>query len=143
MPSEDTLERVLRRIEPTEIEGSMRSCAKELLSDLSGKHICIDGKEHRGTIPEGSKHGLVRTVSVWLAKDKLIFGQTQIESKTNEKTAIPTLIETQDLKESIVTIDAIACSQNITGKIIDKKADYLIVLKKTREPSLSRSMIGW
>ena len=132
IPSEDTLDRVMRHLEPTEIETSMRSCAGEILNNLSKKHICLDGKEHRGTIPEGSKHALIRTVSAWLVEEKLSFGQSQIESKTNEKTAIPTLLDILDIKDSIITIDAIGCQANIVEEIVDKKADYLIALKKNQ-----------
>lgn len=132
IPSEDTLDRVMRHLKPTEIENCMRSCTHDILKTLSKKHLCIDGKEHRGTIPEGSKHALIRTVSVWLVEEKLSFGQSQIATKTNEKTAIPLLLDTLDLKGSIITIDAIACQQNIVKKIIDNKADYLIALKKNQ-----------
>lgn len=130
IPSEDTLDRVLRHTKPTEIEGCLRSCTQEILESLSKKHLCIDGKEHRGTIPSGSKHALIRTVSVWLVEEKLSFGQTQIATKSSEKTAIPKLLETLDIEGAIVTIDAIACQKNIIKKIIDNKADYLVALKK-------------
>ena len=132
IPSEDTLERVMKHLLPKELEESMRACAGEISCHLSGKHICLDGKEHRGTIPEGNKHALIRTVSVWLVDDKLSFGQIQIASKTNEKTAIPALIEMLDIKGSIVTIDAIACQKNIIKTIVDSEADYMIALKKNQ-----------
>lgn len=36
-------------------------------------------------------------------------GQQKVYSKSNEKTAVPELLKSLDLKNSIVTIDAIAC----------------------------------
>jgi DDE_Tnp_1-associated len=47
IPSEDTLERVMKHLLPKDLEESMRACAGEISCHLSGKHICIDGKEHR------------------------------------------------------------------------------------------------
>lgn len=86
IPSEDTLERVMKHLIPKDLEESMPACAGEISYHLSGKHICIDGKEHRGTIPEGNKNALIRE---WLVDDKLSFGQMQIAPKTNEKNSHP------------------------------------------------------
>jgi predicted transposase YbfD/YdcC len=132
IPSEDTLDRMMRNLEPTHLESSLRSCATDILSNLATKQLIIDGKEHRGTIPEGSKHATIRTVSIWLSAESLSFGQLQVEDKTNEKTAIPLLIDNLDIKGGIVTIDAIACQQNVVEKIIEKGAEYLIALKKNQ-----------
>jgi predicted transposase YbfD/YdcC len=132
IPSEDTLERVMKHLNPKELEVVMRKTASEIVSCLSGKQFCVDGKEHRGTIPSGQKHALIRTVSVWIAEEKLCFGQKQIDTKSNEKVAIPSLLETLDIKGGIVTIDAIACHANIVKVIVDGGADYLIALKKNQ-----------
>lgn len=132
IPSEDTLERVMKYLNPKELEESMRKTASFIVRSLSGKQVCVDGKEHRGTIPSGQKHALIRTVSVWIAEEKLCFGQKQIDTKSNEKVAIPALLETLDIKGAIITIDAIACHENIVKVIVDGKADYLIALKKNQ-----------
>ena len=126
IPSEDTLERLLKRLDPKELEQSLRACA----GDLAGRQLCVDGKEHRATTPAGKRHALIRTVSVWVADARLSFGQAQIGAKTNEKTAIPALLETLDIAGSVVTIDAIACQTGIVGKVVARGADYLIALKK-------------
>lgn len=52
--------------------------------------------------------------------------QCKTDSKSNEITAIPELLE---LKACIVTIDAMSCQKEIAKKIIEKEADYLMVLK--------------
>lgn len=132
IPSIDTLERILKHIKPTELELCMRNCAGEIAKQVEGKQLCIDGKEHRGTIPLGQKHALIRTVSVWIAEEKLCFGQKQIDTKSSEKVAISSLLETLDIEGSIITIDAIACQENIVKTIVDNKADYLIALKKNQ-----------
>lgn len=111
IPSEDTLERLLKRLNPKELEQTLRACA----GSLAGRQVCVAGKEHRATTPAGPRQALVRTVSVWVADAHLSFGQAQIGAKTNEKTAIPALLDTLDVAGSIVTIDAIACQPRIVG----------------------------
>jgi len=126
IPSDDTLERMLNVLNPKELEQSLRACA----GALAGRQLCIDGKEHRATTPTGRRHALIRTVSVWLADAGLSFGQAQIGEKTNEKTAIPALLDALDVAGSIVTIDAIACQPSIVERVVAAKADYVIALKK-------------
>jgi hypothetical protein len=52
-----------------------------------------------------------------------------VDGKSNEITAIPALLETLDLKNSIVTLDAMGCQKTIANQILDRGADYLLVLK--------------
>ncbi len=51
IPSEDTLERLLRRLNPKEVEQTLRACA----GSLAGRRLCVDGKEHRATTPAGRR----------------------------------------------------------------------------------------
>lgn len=94
IPSEDTLERILKHLLHKELEQRLRACASVVRGYLAAKHVCIDGKEHRGTVPAGARHALIQTVSVWVAEAQLRVGQVQVGAKTNEKTAIPLLLDT-------------------------------------------------
>lgn len=47
-------------------------------------------------------------------------GQQKVYSKSNEKTAVPELLKSLDLKDSIVTIDAIACDIKSANLITTK-----------------------
>ncbi len=53
-----------------------------------------------------------------------------MDSKSNEITAIPALLDQLSVKNSIVTLDAMGCQTAIAQKIIDREADYLLALKK-------------
>lgn len=126
IPSEDTLERLIKHLNPMELEQALRACA----GSLAGRQVCVDGREHRATTPAGQRHALVRTVSVWVADAYLSFGQAQLEAKTNKKTAIPALLDTLDVAASVVTIDAIACQPSIVVQVVASGADYVVALKK-------------
>lgn len=132
IPSEDTLSRVVRFLKPAELEKSLRSACKEILETVDEKHIRIDGKEMRGTIPFGKKHATVQVVSAWLSEFSISFGQIQVEKKSNEITAIPRLIEDLDCEGGVITIDAIGCQKVIVEKIVEKNADYIIALKENQ-----------
>ena len=51
----------------------------------------------------------------------------------NEITAIPELLSMIDIKNSVVSIDAMDCQKKITEKIISQNGDYAIALKKNQE----------
>lgn len=127
IPSEDTLDRVLRYLASQELETAFKACLQDISS--AGKHLRIDGKELRGTIPSGKKHALVQMVNVWVDEMSLSFGQYQVDAKSNEMVAIPKLLDTIDCQGSVVTIDAIGVQKAIVEKIRDKQADYVIALK--------------
>lgn len=131
IPSEDTLERVCKKLNSTEIEKAYSSLLKDI--SLIDKQISIDGKELRSCIPKGKKHSLVQMVNVWVNETQLSFGQIKVAEKSNEITAIPALLEMIDCEKSIITIDAIACQKEIVSKIIEEKADYVIALKKNQK----------
>ena len=59
----------------------------------------------------------------------LVVGQVATDSKSNEITAIPALLETLSLKNCIVTLDAMGCQKTIADRILERGADYLLGLK--------------
>jgi predicted transposase YbfD/YdcC len=62
-----------------------------------------------------------------------VFAQVKTEEKSNEITAIPTLLEMIALKGCIVTIDAMGCQYKIAGQIAAAGADYLFALKENSD----------
>ena len=72
-------------------------------------------------------------VSAWAAENGLVVGQIKTEEKSNEITAIPALLEMIEVQGCLVTIDAMGCQKEIAAKIVKKKADYLLSLKRNQE----------
>ena len=63
--------------------------------------IAIDGKALRGSKTLHSK--CLHSVSAWCHENSVIIGEEQVESKSNEITAIPLLLESLNLKNNTVT----------------------------------------
>ena len=53
--------------------------------------------------------------------------------KGNEITAIPALLKLLTVKDCIVTIDAMGCQKTIAGVIIEKEADYVLMVKDNQQ----------
>jgi predicted transposase YbfD/YdcC len=127
IPAHDTFERVFARLDP----GAFSRCCVAWLravSDLVGlSHIAIDGKTVRGSASATLRP--LHLVSAWATQAHLSLGQVAVDGKSNEITAIPELLALLDLKGALVTIDAIGCQKALAGQIIDKKGDYVLMVK--------------
>ncbi len=99
---------------------------------IPGGIVAIDGKNLRHSYDKNHNQKAITMVSAWALEQGLVLGQTKVDSKSNEITAIPKLLKVLYLKGAIVTIDAIGCQKEIMATIVDKEADYLITLKKNQ-----------
>jgi predicted transposase YbfD/YdcC len=68
-------------------------------------------------------------VSAWAQANRVVLGQVATESKSNEITAIPKLLELLDVRDCIVTIDAMGCQRAIAAQIKAREGDDVLALK--------------
>jgi len=94
---------------------------------LSEDVIAIDGKTSRRA-KQGGKT-LLHTVSAFCAQQRLVLGQTKVDEKSNEITAIPKLLTMLALEGAILTLDAMGCQREIAQAILNRQADYVLALK--------------
>ena len=101
---------------------------------IPAKRIHIDGKSLRASRASNEHtRSALQIVTAYCSDNALSIGQEVIDKKSCEKTAIPTLIKMLDLKDTLVTIDAIATTKKNASLIISKGADYLLALKKNNK----------
>jgi len=113
-----------------------------LVEPAGGKLIAIDGKSIRRSFEHAwDKSGMAHMVSAFVSQggNRLVFGQIAVADKSNEITAIPKLLELIDLKGAVVTIDAIGCHREVTGKIIEGGGDYVLPVKGN-QPALRQKV---
>src|SRR5256886_11790600 len=77
--------------------------------------------------------------SPWASANGLVWGQLKVEEKSNEITAIPTLLRLLDITGAVVTIDAMGCQKEIAKTITEQGADYVLALKDNH-PTLSAAV---
>jgi len=128
IPSHDTFGRVFAKLNPADLVGCIQQWLDEIGRDI-GSHIAIDGKTLRGSFDKAAGRNPLHLVSAWASETRLTLGQIAVDSKSNEITAIPLLLELLDLKGATVTIDAMGCQKEIAAKIVAGEGDYLLALK--------------
>jgi predicted transposase YbfD/YdcC len=129
IPSHDTFRRVLSRLDPSQLEARFQNWIASLLEPLDATVVAIDGKTLRGSYDRGHRLKALQLVSAWCTEHRLVLGQTPVDSKSNEITAIPVLLEQLDLTGAIVTMDAMGTQRAIAQQIRQAKADYILALK--------------
>lgn len=127
VPSDDTLRRFFRVLDPEVFESCFIKWVKSFQLDLVKKIVAVDGKTSRRSFDGDGRP--MHLVSAFASELGLVLGQLKTEEKSNEITAIPELLDLLDVKGAVVTIDAMGCQSKIVEKIIEKEADYLIGLK--------------
>lgn len=136
VPSHDTMYRVFSRINPKELNRALIQWTSGLNQSVEGKVVAIDGKTLRHSFDSATGKNALHVVSAWVEDNNLVLGQVATEGKGHELTQISELLRLLELKNAIVTIDAIGCQKEITRIIREEKeADYVIALKKN-QPNL-------
>ena len=103
--SHDTFQRIFQLINPEEMESSFFSWVRSIAVMTKCEIVNIDGKSVCGSLDAKAIH----LVGAWANANQLSLGQVKTDEKSNEITAIPTLLDLLELKGCIVTIDAMGC----------------------------------
>lgn len=139
IPSHDTFRRVFQAVSPPALQscliGWLQEARQESHAAADGEVIAIDGKTLRRTFDRARGLGALHLVSAWATANGLTLGQVAVDAKSNEITAIPRLLALLDLKDCVVTIDAVGCQKDIAAQIVAKEADYVLALKDN-QPTL-------
>ena len=136
MPHYSTWSRLLgRAVDPDEVEELLgRFFAKQLHQrpQPGERHLCLDGKTLRGTIPIGSSQG-VHLLAAYLPKEGVVLAQVQVSTSGSEVSAAPLLLATLDLRGTVVSGDAIFASRPLSLTILQAKGEYLWMVKENQK----------
>jgi predicted transposase YbfD/YdcC len=139
IPSHDTFNRVLRLLDPVELQSCFLRWMQAVAEVTDGEVVAIDGKALRRSFGKGTAKRAIHMVSAWATANGVVLGQRKVDTKSNEITAIPALLALLALKGCIVTIDAMGCQRAIAQKIVEQGADYVLALKGN-QPTLEQAV---
>lgn len=132
IPSHQTLARVFSIIEPQEFERCLQDWIAEMCVLFEDDIIAIDGKTSRGSSHKRGNKPAIHMINAYNPRSASPLGSTLTPNKSNEIKGIPILLKQLNLKNKIVTIDAMGTQKGIAKLIRLKQADYVLALKKNQ-----------
>jgi predicted transposase YbfD/YdcC len=132
-PCAATLHTVFRHVNRDEVEAHLGAWANSVVGSLPAAPempevaMALDGKTLRGSKKQGAPgthllSALAHHVGVTLA-------QQAVDDKTNEITAVETLLCQLVLEGRIVTMDALLTQRHVAQTMVDKGGDYVMIVK--------------
>ena len=129
IPSHDTFRRLFMIINPDAIEHCFLEWVASFSSVEQREVVAIDGKTLRRSFDASKEQKPFHLLSAFSTRRGIAIGQRKVDGKSHEITAIPELLDSLNLKGSIITLDAMGCQRAIAEKIIAQGADYILALK--------------
>ncbi len=130
IPSHDTFNRFFSYMDPEPFEQAFRKWVASFTEELDDSVVSLDGKSIRGckTGPTSALH----IVSAWSAAAGITLGQVKTPDKGGELSAVLELLDSLFLEGAVVTLDALSTHPHIVSKIRERKAHYMIQVKRNR-----------
>jgi predicted transposase YbfD/YdcC len=132
-PCAATLHTIFRHVNRDEVEAHLGAWADSVVSSLPAAPetpevaMALDGKTLRGSKKQGAPgthllSALAHHVGVTLA-------QQGVDDKTNEITAVETLLCQLVLEGRIVTMDALLTQRQVAQTLVDQGGEYVMIVK--------------
>ena len=145
VPSHDTFRRVFGIIKPEELQlATSLFLSQEIIQlkkvlgiqDNGLRHLSLDGKEQKGT---GRKYGTdqkipnLQTLHCYDVSNAICLASVPIEEKTNEIPVAQILLRKMQLKDCVVTFDAMNTQKDTVKAIVEGKGHYIGGLKGNQQ----------
>lgn len=132
IPSKNTFNRVISSLDPEAFSRCFADWTQSFSTAL-GEVIAIDGKTLRRSHDRAKDQSAIHLVSAFASEARLVLAQQKVEDKSNEITAIPSLLDLLSISQAVVTVDAMGCQKAIAAKIISRQGHYILAVKNNQQ----------
>lgn len=126
LPHATTYERVLGKLDVAAFEQAVGAFFAKRA--VPGGHISLDGKTLRGTIPDGETQGL-HLLAAYSVEHGVTLMQVEVAASDNEISTAPRLLEALDLRDQVVTADAMLTQRELCAQIVAAGGAYVLPVK--------------
>jgi predicted transposase YbfD/YdcC len=141
VPGEATIRRVLARVDGDAVDAAVGGWLADRLRPPGPRRrraVAVDGKTLRGSARSGHQVHLLAALD---HHDGAVLAQREVGAATNEIAAFQPLLAGVDLAEVVVTADAMHTQRDHAHFLVDRGADYLLVVK-VNQPGLHAQLTG-
>lgn len=128
MPHANTIRWVFREvIDPLQFQ-KLSNEYLQLHSQVETEQIALDGKTMRGTIPYGETRG-EHLMSGYSVEKGTVLTQEAVDCKENEIVVAPVALAEVDLRDRVVSGDAMQTQRGLSQQVVAAGGDYLFPVK--------------
>jgi predicted transposase YbfD/YdcC len=140
VPGEATIRRVLARVDGDAVDATIGAWLADRLRPppRPRRVIAVDGKTLRGSARDGHQVHLLAALD---HHDGAVLAQRQVDGAPGEVPAFQPLLAGLDLAGVVVTADALHTQRDHASFLVDRGADYLLVVK-ANQPGLHAQLAG-
>jgi predicted transposase YbfD/YdcC len=130
IPTRHSIGRIIRGIKAESLVSSFINFSNIVREKEDKEHISFDGK-----VVCGSKHGdidALQLMTAMVVDNGLIIYQKETSTKTNEIPVMQSMLASMDIKNAVITADAMHCQKETAAAIRKGNGDYVLQIKKNQ-----------
>ena len=136
-PTTTTFHSLFATLPPDTLDDAIgRWCRQRIGTDTP---LAMDGKDLRCASKQ-STHGKRIMVAAVEHQTGIVLGQTEVNAKSNEITAVRELAKRLDIAGRVVTLDAMHAQHTTMHNILEQGADYLVTAVKTNQRTIHEDL---
>lgn len=142
-PSHDTFSRLFQALDPLAFEAAFRAFMAAFAEALdkatsqdgrpNRRVVALDGKSLRGAARSAGRSTPLHLVTAWAAEQRLVLAQRPAANRS-EVTAAREIIALLDLRDTVVTADALHGNRATAAAILERGGAYALIVKGNRGP---------
>jgi predicted transposase YbfD/YdcC len=141
VPSAATIRRVVLGVDPDLLDAVLSAWVGAREPDRATDHglvcLAVDGKSARGARRDDGR--AVHLVAAVNHATGVVHGQVAVDAKSNEITAFEPLLDPLDLKDVVLTADAMH-TQDAHAKYLHRRGAHYVLIVKANRPTLAREL---
>lgn len=151
IPSHDTLRRMFMLLDAKEVKNAlinnMDVFLTKILKNWSREEkelISVDGKEFRGSGRSANAAAQKRNknvLNVYNASKEICVYSNPLDDKESEIKEAQEILARLNLKNAVVTGDALHCQKKTCQTVMDRKGDYVFTVKENQQSLLEEMMV--
>jgi predicted transposase YbfD/YdcC len=129
MPSHNTYRRVLGgAVAPWEVQRVITKFLSQVSAVGQAVLLALDGKTVRGCLPSKRQKGM-HLLAAYLPHEGVVLLQVAVESKENEISAAPRVLQSIDLRGKVVRGDALLTQRQLSLQVVEAGGEYVWLVK--------------
>ena len=135
IPTRHSIARIFKLVNAEQLTLAMFSWVNAQRKQAGQTVLALDGKTLRGAVNRNDKHEKLHMVTAFDTTDGVVLYQQPTPVKGGEVAAVRDVISMLNIKDTVLTMDALHCQVETLAQIQAKKGDYIVQVKKN-QPSV-------